>query len=348
MISGDGWNEIRSNTWTEICGDGKRFNTILTYWDDGNNVGGDGWNCTGGSATTLDTWTEISGDGKQFNTILTYWDDGNNVGGDGCSNTWAIETGWTCTGGSATTLDTWTEICGDGKQFNTILTYWDDGNNVGGDGCSNTWAIETGWTCTGGSATTLDTWTESCGDGKRFNTILTYWDDGNNVGGDGCSNTWAIETGWTCTGGSATTLDTWTEICRDGKRFNTILTYWDDGNNVGGDWCSNTWAIDTGWTFNCGLNSSPCVCFEKCGDGITFVHNSVKWDDGNTVSDDGCSMCMLYWACLEMNCWQFNFNRRLNGHLWRWNIHECSWTVRWRQHCFRWRLKSNVQTGIWI
>ena len=29
--------------WTEIWGDGKRFNTISTYWDDGNKINGDGY-----------------------------------------------------------------------------------------------------------------------------------------------------------------------------------------------------------------------------------------------------------------------------------------------------------------
>ena len=29
--------------WTEIWGDGKRSNTIFTYWDDGNKINGDGY-----------------------------------------------------------------------------------------------------------------------------------------------------------------------------------------------------------------------------------------------------------------------------------------------------------------
>ena len=40
-----GWRQERSR-WrhrTEICGDGIRFNTNTTYWDDGNLINEDGW-----------------------------------------------------------------------------------------------------------------------------------------------------------------------------------------------------------------------------------------------------------------------------------------------------------------
>ena len=226
------------------------------------------------------------------------WDDGNVVSGDGWNEVWSVEVGWIWTGGSSTTQDTWTEIWGDGKRFNTLTTYWDDGNTASGDGCSSTCSIETGWSCTGGLSTSQDTWTEIWGDGKRFNTITAYWDDGNTASGDGCSSTCSIETGWSCTGGSTTSQDTWKDICGDGIIVKSTFNYCDDGNTNNGDGCSSTWAIETGWTCTGGSNSSPSVCSEKWGDGITIVHNSLKWDDGNTVSDDGCSS-----ACFIEHGW---------------------------------------------
>ena len=156
------------------------------------------------------------------NSASTYWDDGNNLNGDGCNSSCAIETGFSWAGGSATTKDICSEICGDGKRFSTSSTSWDDANTVNGDGWNSSWTIEVGWNWSGGTPTTKDTWTEVWGDGKRFNSILSYWDDGNTLNGDGCSSTCTIETGFTCTGGSSSAQDTWIEVWGDGKRFNSL------------------------------------------------------------------------------------------------------------------------------
>lgn len=79
-------------------------------------------------------------------------DDGNLINGDGCSDSCKIELGWKCSGGSTTTKDVCGEVCGDGYLYSTNTHYYpgvcDDGNNVAGDGCSDTCHIETGWTCT--------------------------------------------------------------------------------------------------------------------------------------------------------------------------------------------------------
>ena len=100
---------------------------------------------------------------------------------------------------------------------------WDDGNRNNRDGCSSLWSIETGWIWSGGSNSTKDSCSETCGDGKRFNLILTYWDDGNTNNGDGCSSLWSIEIGWTWLEGSNTNPDICKEIWGDGIRFN--ITY---------------------------------------------------------------------------------------------------------------------------
>jgi cysteine-rich repeat protein len=62
--------------------------------------------------------------------------------------------------------DTCREKCGDGLNKGTYAC--DDGNNVGGDGCSSVCTIEDGVTCAGGSATSKDVCTEVCGDGRNM------------------------------------------------------------------------------------------------------------------------------------------------------------------------------------
>ena len=157
------------------------------------------------SPYTINSAATVWGDGKR--TGVETWDDANVNSGDGWSSTWTVESGYIWTGGSSTTKDVWSEMCGDGVRFNLISTYWDDKNTINGDGCSSTWTVESGFTWTGGSSTTKDTWTEICGDGVKFNTISTYWDDKNLVNKDGCSSSWTVETGFTWSGGSSSSKD---------------------------------------------------------------------------------------------------------------------------------------------
>ena len=100
-------------------------------------------------------------------------------------------------------------VCGNGAR--TGGEEWDDGNIVSGDGWGSSWTVETGWKWTGGNSSTKDSCVEVWGDGKRFNTNSTYWDDGNTDNGDGWSSKWEIESDWTWTGGSTTTKDKCTE-----------------------------------------------------------------------------------------------------------------------------------------
>ena len=95
--------------------------------------------------------------GDQLRTGTETCDDGNTANGDGCSSTWTVESGFACMGGSTTSKDTWTEICGDGIRFNTISTYCDDKNNNSGDGCSSIWTVESGYKWSGGSTISKDT-----------------------------------------------------------------------------------------------------------------------------------------------------------------------------------------------
>ena len=294
-----GGSSHSKDTCTEICGDGIKFNSNSSYWDDGNSSSSDGWDSSwnieagwswaGGSSSTKDVWNEICGDAKRFNSLSTYCDDGNTSSNDGWDLNWSNETGWNWSGGSKTTKDAWFEIWGDGIKFNSNSTYWDDGNKGDSDGWSSNWVIETGWICSGGNSSTKDTWSEVWGDGVRFNSVSTYCDDGNTSDNDGCNSNWSIETGWVCSGESSSTKDTWTEMCGDGKRFNSVSTYWDDGNALSGDGWSSTCSIETGWTWSGGSSSTKDSWTEICGDGKRFNNNLSYWDDGNLLDNDGWS-----------------------------------------------------------
>ena len=289
------------NVVANVWGDGKR--TGSETWDDNNSSSGDGWSatcsietgwtCSGGTSTTPDSWSEYWGDGKRFNSLSTYWDDGNTSNGDGCSSTWSVEIGFTWSGGSSTAPDVWSDSCGDGKHYSSLATFWDDGNTSNGDGCSLSCSIESGWTWSGGTTSTKDTWSEIWGDSKRFNTFSTYWDDGNTSNNDGCNSSWLIEAGWNWSGGSSTTKDTWTEIWGDSKRFNTISTYWDDGNILSSDGSNATWQVEIGWTWSGGTTSSQDTWTEVWGDGRRSNSLSTYWDDGNTSNKDGCNSLWL-------------------------------------------------------
>ena len=285
---------MHRNLWSWI----KIYSNIV-YWDDGNQSDGDGWssscniesgwNCLGGSNTAKDSCTEIWGDGVKYNTISSYWDDHNNIDGDGWDSSWNVESGWSWNGGSSTNQDNCSEVWGDGKRFNTISTYWDDGNILDNDGWDSSWSIELGYSCSGGSTSTKDVWIEIWGDSKRFNSNVTYCDDGNTLNGDGCTSLCIIESGWNWSGGTSSTKDICSEIWGDGRRFNSISTYWDDGNSVDGDGWDSNWAKEVDWSLSGGNSSTKDIWTENWGDGKRYNTNSTYWDDGNNVSGDGWS-----------------------------------------------------------
>ncbi len=104
-------------------------------------------------------------------------------------------------------------------------------------------------------------------------------DDGNMVGGDGCTPICQIENGWICpTVGQPCIRDA---ICGDG-----VLTPpegCDDGNTTSGDGCSSTCMVETG--YRCPVPGRPCVPI--CGDSI--IEGKETCDDGNMTNGDGCS-----------------------------------------------------------
>ena len=302
------------DTCTEICGDGKRFNSLTTYCDDGNVSSGDGcdsswsiesgWVWSGGKSNTKDTWTEIWGDGKKFNSDSSYCDDENTSNNDGWSSTCSVEIGWTWSGGNSSAKDTWSEIWGDGKRFNSISTYCDDGNTTNNDGCDSSCLIESGWTWSGGHSSTNDIWTEIWGDGKRFNSKSSYWDDGNTNNGDGCNSSWQVEIGWSWASGSTTSQDSWSEVCGDGKVINVVNSEWDDGNLISGDGWNSSWITEAG--YYCVVNQNLLSVWQLIwGNSITEPQYQEEWDDGNYSSGDGWSSS---WAIEPLYKWSNNLS----------------------------------------
>ncbi len=125
-------------------------------------------------------------------------------------------------------------VCGDGVQEGSESC--DDGNTVGGDGCS---------------ALCVD---EICGDGL-LEIVTEECDDGNTVSDDGCSATCTIECGDGVQGPN--------EDC-------------DDGNGTNGDGCDDDVTSDP--PGNCTVTA--------CGNGV--ITGTEACDDGNTVGGDGC------------------------------------------------------------
>ncbi len=158
--------------------------------------------------------------------------------------------------------------CGD-KQI-TNEERCDDGNSVGGDGCSADCQIEQGFYCV--------TPGEACIQFKCGNGILDdkeTCDDGNRVDGDGCSTACQREDGWDC----VTPGEACVEITCDSATGKTC----DDGNRVDGDGCSSKCQIEKGW-----ICPDSVKCYVAgCGDGVAV--GTEECDDGNSVAGDGCN-----------------------------------------------------------
>jgi cysteine-rich repeat protein len=130
------------------------------------------------------------------------------------------------------------ETCGNGIIDSSLGEDCDDGNSVGGDGCSGDCLSD-----------------ETCGNGIIDSSLGEDCDDGNSVGGDGCSGDCLSD-----------------ETCGNGIIDIAMGEDCDDGNSVGGDGCS-----------------SDCLSDETCGNGILDIALGEDCDDGNSVNDDDCT-----------------------------------------------------------
>ena len=122
--------------------------------------------------------------------------------------------------------DSWIIVCGDGHKHSS--EEWDDLNTSPTDGWSSSCTIETGFVCSGGAASTPDTWmewpegTETNSDKSQCQNIWgnsirndgEKCDDGNSQDNDGWSSTCTVENNYVWLGGSTTTKDNCTECGR--------------------------------------------------------------------------------------------------------------------------------------
>jgi cysteine-rich repeat protein len=158
----------------------------------------------------------------------------------------------------------------------------DDGNTVGGDGCSPQCTIETNYVCSVPGQPCVST--VRCGDGRISGT--EQCDDGNTLSGDGCDSTCQLELGWTCPVVDAACV---AAACGDGIVAGNEQC--DDGNTISGDGCTATCQLEPGYA--CGPDqwhptALSTECYPTvCGDGNK--EGTEQCDDGNTVPFDGCS-----------------------------------------------------------
>jgi len=179
--------------------------------------------------------------------------------------------------------------CGDGKI--DAGEECDDGNDVGGDGCTNCIVdpycgdgeIDAGEECDDGNNDNGDgcnefCYDEFCGDGVVQSP--EECDDGNNDNGDGCNEfcydefcgDGVVQSPEECDDGNNDNGDGCNEFCYDefcGDGVVQSPEECDDGNNDNGDGCNE-------------------FCYDEfCGDGV--VQSPEECDDGNNVDGDHCS-----------------------------------------------------------
>jgi fibro-slime domain-containing protein len=274
-----------------ICGDG----TLQTgeQCDDGNAVPGDGcsgictiepgYTCPTPGALCISTVTQVCGNGKIEGSEAC--DDGNIENRDGCSSTCSVEAGWSCaTPGQPCTPVVAPSVCGNGQVESGEQC--DDGNSSAGDGCSATCQLEPRWTCPQPGQACIQV--QYCGDGVVQTARGETCDDGNAAPGDGCSGVCAIEPGYACPTAGVACVKVW--VCGNGVVDRGEAC--DDGNTVSTDGCSaDCTTVEPGWTCPKGTNNTGGPCTQLpgnvCGNGILGAGEGC--DDGNTLSDDGCS-----------------------------------------------------------
>ena len=178
------------------------------------------------------------------------------------------------------------KVCGNG-MLDVAGETCDDGNTVGGDGCSADCKTETDWTCPASGRPCV--YSVVCGDGMVGGSETC--DDHNQTDGDGCDAHCQLEAGWTCPQQGARCAP----VCGDGHQMGSEQC--DDGNAAPGDGCSGSCRLETGYT--CPTQGQACH-LTVCGDGVR--EGSEACDDGNTYGGDGCGAdCRAEPVCVGTN-----------------------------------------------
>ncbi len=214
--------------------------------------------------------------------------DGVATGVEACDG--SVPAGTTC---ESLGFDAGTVTCGAGCTIDTsACVCWACGNDVleGEEACDG--GVPEGTTC---ESLGFDDGTVTCGEGCALDTsACVSWTCGNEVveGSEACDG--SVPEGTTC---ESLGFDAGTVACGEGCAFDTTACVnWvcgngvvegdeacDDGDTDGGDGCSATCTVETGWI--CDTTSCREVV---CGDG-TVEPGVEECDDGNTLGGDGCN-----------------------------------------------------------
>lgn len=201
-------------------------------------------------------------------------DDGNTVSGDGCSaDCKAVESFFRCKnsgmGGNGGSCDL--TPCGDGKINGGATGFIGEecdlgaGKNVEGSGCTPFCRLEPGYECKTASCTSVTPIPETGNSSLCGNGVLDKneeCDDGNKIGGDGCSPDCRRETAFECD--NSVSPSVCRPKCGDGiwnitltkvpgktpTSVHDLIEECDDGNNINGDGCSADCKLETGWYLN--------------------------------------------------------------------------------------------------
>ena len=157
----------------------------------------------------------------------------------------------------------------------------DDGNDVSGDGCSDLCQIEPGYRCTKTDAGNSACYLILCGNGVMDKN--EECDDGNLVSGDGCSANCFVEFGYKCALPQDGNPSLCAKTCGNGILDPENGATCDDGALDSGDGRAANCFVEAGYICE---NGTQCIA-RACGDGI--LAGSEECDDGNYVSNDGCS-----------------------------------------------------------
>ncbi|EGR31186.1 hypothetical protein IMG5_116120 [Ichthyophthirius multifiliis] len=283
-----GGTPTTSDTCIKLCGNG--IQDSFEECDDGNQIAGDGCtNCTVDIGFQcigfgIGTCVKLCGDLKRDQyEQCDVGPSANAISQAGCQNC-KITIGYSCTGGSNTSNDVCTKLCGNGVR--DIGEECDDGNTLSGDGCSSDCEIEQDYYCENGSITSKDICTALlaiCGDGRRHSTEQCD-DEKQSLGCQTCQ----ITKGYECKGGTTKTADKCKIICGDGIKVK--YEECDDGNTIAGDGCDQNCQIERNYVCTPSLDvfqESPSICENKCGNGQRDQNE--ECDDENTNNFDGCS-----------------------------------------------------------
>ncbi|MFT3769306.1 MAG: DVUA0089 family protein [Minicystis sp.] len=285
-----------------VCGDGVIAGTEVC--DDTNASSGDGcsatctietgFNCTGSPSIC----TTTCGDGIPAGSETC--DDGNTIPGDGCDASCQAENGYACSGAPSVCGP----VCGDGQKI--AGEKCDDGNLTNGDCCSSTCQVEAGCEIEGNDTFATANDFASLSVGSKIKGLINPTSD---------KDTYLVVVPPGSIGTiTAQTLDGPLGTTCVSNKIDSYITIFDaNGTNLVGDddsgdgYCSlatKSGLIPGNYFVEVKKSSlaSATATFDyllqiqvflaTCGNGIT--ETGEQCDDGNTVSNDGCSaICKL-------------------------------------------------------